>query len=98
MFFIYALISPLFDFGYPKLKKFNIFFRVFLYSVIILAIEFSLGFLLEKIIGKCPWEYTTGLTFLGYIRLDYIFFWMIFGYLIERIYLLLNSVIKFEDN
>jgi len=96
MFFIYALINPLFELGYPKVKNYNIIIRLLIYSSIIFAIEFSMGFILEKLTGKCPWEYSTGLTFFGYIRLDYIFFWMVFGYLIEKIYLLLNRVICFD--
>jgi len=96
MFFIYAMIKPLFDFGYPVLKKYNILLRVFIYSVIILLIEFITGFFLEQITGTCPWKYKEGLTFFGYIRIDYIFYWMIFGYIIEYIYLLLDNVVNFE--
>ncbi len=97
MFFIYALIKPLFDIGYPKVSKLNVLIRIFIYSIIILLIEFISGFLLETLIGICPWKYNRGLTFLGYIRLDYIFFWMLFGYIIEYVYLFLENVITFDS-
>ncbi len=91
MFFIYSLISPMYDIGFPKIKNHNVIIRVALYGIIILTIEFIMGFLLEFFLGKCPWEYTSGIIFFGYIRLDYIFFWMFFGFIIERFYLLLNN-------
>jgi hypothetical protein len=96
MFFIYSLIAPLFNFGYPKVKNLNIFLRIFIYAVIILFVEFIMGFLLNLLIGKCPWEYTTGITICSYIRLDYIFFWMGFGFIIEKLYLLLNNTISIK--
>ncbi len=97
MFFIYALIKPLFDLAYHKISKLNVLIRIFIYSIIILLIEFVSGFILESIIGICPWKYSNGLTFQGYIRLDYIFFWMLFGYIIEYLYLFLENVITFDS-
>ena len=91
MFFIYCLIAPLFDLGYPKIKNLNILIRMLIYGAIILSVEFIMGFILDMIVGKCPWEYTSGITFFGYIRLDYIFFWMIFGFIIEKVYIVLNK-------
>ena len=93
MFFIYSLIPILFDFGYPMVKDFNIFLRVFIYGIIILIVEFITGFLLEFFTGECPWKYTKGINLLGYVRIDYIFFWMFFGFIIEKIYLILNNQI-----
>lgn len=97
MFFIYCLIAPLFDSLYKRIRHLLWVIRSFIYGIIILGIEFLTGLLLDLIIGKCPWEYTVGFSILGYIRLDYIFFWMIFGLVIERIYLFLNVHFKTND-
>jgi len=94
MFFIYALIGPIFNFIYPLVIKFHVIIRIIFYGVAILIIEFLTGFLLEMTIGKCPWEYDSGITFFGYVRLDFIFFWMVFGFIVEKVYVLLNLRIK----
>lgn len=97
MFIIYALTKPLFDLGYPFVSKFNILIRTLSYSLVVFLIEFISGLVLEKLTGSCPWKYVDGLTFLGYIRLDYIFYWMVFGYFIEYIYLFLQKIIRFDE-
>ena len=62
----------------------------------IYIVECSTGFLLEQITGKCPWEYTSGWHLLGYIRLDYFPSWLAFAFIIESLYLYLES--KLLDN
>jgi hypothetical protein len=91
MFPIYALIPVL---GGPIMKKFKalpLIIRLFIYAGIIYIVEFSSGFLLEQLTGKCPWEYTTGWHLMGYIRLDYIPLWMAFAYLVESLYFFLDK-------
>lgn len=44
--------------------------------IIIYANEFAWGWALDKILGKCPWDYGKGRhTIMGYIRFDYAFYW-----------------------
>lgn len=91
MFPIYALIPVL---GGPIMKKcqeYPLIFRLTIYTTVIYIIEFSSGFLLEQITGKCPWEYTNGWQIMGYIRLDYIPAWLAFSFLIESLYLFLDK-------
>lgn len=91
MFFIYGLIPILGDFIYPKVKQWKTIFRLLFYVVLIYLIEFLSGGTLKLILGKCPWEYTTGIHILGIIRLDYFMFWICFIYGVEKIYLYLSQ-------
>lgn len=93
MFFIYSMALPILDLIYPSLKKIYLFIRLLIYSLIIIIIEFFIGLFLELIIGVCPWKYSSGLHVYGYTRIDYMLLWMFFGFLIERLYILLNCVI-----
>ena len=90
MIFIYALIPILLSVLYPRLKSLHIILRLLIYVALIYAVEFTSGFLLEKITGKCPWEYTTGWHVMGYIRLDYFPSWLFFSWLVERLYVYLS--------
>jgi len=93
MFPIYVLIPVAMG---PIIKFLNerpIVLRLLIYVSGIYLVEFSTGFLLELITGKCPWEYTTGWHFMGYIRLDYFLFWLVFAYIIEYLYLYIDKKI-----
>lgn len=70
----------------PWLIDFNLILRMFIYGVIILVVEYILGFILKKITGKCPWEYNSRWSIHGFIRLDYLPLWMLFGLLVEKYY------------
>jgi len=43
--------------------------------------------------GRCPWHYDSRWAVHGYIRLDYAPFWLIFGFIIETVYLWLLSIL-----
>lgn len=94
MFPIYALIpilgGPLFSY----MQKMPTWIRIPLYAIAILTVEFITGFILDKVTGKCPWEYTTGLHVMGYARIDYMPVWMLFSYAIEKLYLFVKNSIK----
>jgi len=91
MAFIYALIPVLMMNIYPKVAHFSLLVRMLIFVAMVYLIEFSAGFLLDKLTGQCPWEYTTGWHVMGYIRLDYALFWVGFGFILERLFLLLES-------
>jgi len=86
MFPIYALIPVLGKLLFEKLSKYPLLVRSLTYTTLIFLVEFSSGFLLEAITGKCPWEYTSGWHIMGYIRLDYTPAWMVFSIVIESLY------------
>lgn len=81
---IYGLASVLFPIGHQFVKGFPRLLRYFLYAVGILVVEFITGFALEQFTRRCPWEYQTGWHIMGYIRLDYLPLWMLFGATIEE--------------
>ena len=86
MFPIYVLIPVLGKILFEKFAKYPLLVRAGIYTALIFVVEFSSGFLLEAITGKCPWEYTTGWHIMGYIRLDFTPAWMVFSIAIESLY------------
>jgi uncharacterized membrane protein len=94
MLLIYALIPVIVSPIIEKISAWNLLFRLLFYTILILIVEFVAGFTLEQLTGKCPWEYTTGWHFMGYIRLDYIPAWMFFSFLIEYLYLFIDKSLK----
>lgn len=87
MFFIYGsavFLEPIHD----KIRRKNIFFRGVAWALLIFVIEFLSGYILEQIIGSCPWDYrnSTTLTLNGYIRYDYFPAWFIVGLIFEKIH------------
>ena len=60
--------------------------RGFIYMIVIFAAEFVYGLLLKLIIKKCPWEYRSKWAIMGVVRIDYLPFWLVFGYILELIY------------
>jgi len=85
MFFIYGLASLFFPFAMDRMKNIPLIFRLLVYSTGIYIAEFTSGFLLEKLTGRCPWLYTEGWQVMGYIRLDYLPAWMGFSFLLEKL-------------
>lgn len=73
----------------------------FIYTLLIYLIEFTSGWVLEKLTGKCPWHYGFGRhTIMGYVRLDYAPFWfalsVFFVFLapwMQRLFSVINTVL-----
>lgn len=87
MFFIYGSIAFIFPYLYNNVSELNLFIRLLIYGIGILIAEFIFGYILEKITGRCPWHYEKGLHIRGLVRIDYLPLWMVFAYLVEKIYL-----------
>lgn len=46
------------------------------YTLEMYAVEFGAGWLLKRLLGRCPWEYSKSkFSIMGLIRLDYFPFW-----------------------
>ena len=89
---IYGLAGVLFD----EVKAIGMPFWVNapIFVVLIYAIEFTSGWILEKLIGRCPWDYGSGrYTIMGYIRFDYAPFWLGLALLFEPISGFLHRVL-----
>lgn len=87
MFFLYMWIPAIYHIIFPRLQFLALLSRLILYAFALIGVEFVAGFALDTIIGVCPWDYTgkTMFSILGYTRLDYFPFWMLFGFMCERI-------------
>lgn len=83
---IYGLIAFLGPYVIEPIQGHNIFLRLFSYALLILLVEYSTGFILRIITGKCPWHYSTGWHVHNLIRLDYIPLWMGFSFIVEYLY------------
>ena len=91
MFFIYALIPLLFKLFNPYFGHYSLFVKSLIAVLFIYIIEFVSGAFLEFVIGACPWKYTEGIHFMGFVRLDYFPFWFVFAILIVSVYEMLNK-------
>ncbi len=97
MFFIYGPASFLVPFAMDKMAKLPLLLRLLIYSFGIYVVEFASGFLLDKLTGACPWEYTTGWHIMGYIRLDYLPAWMGFSFLLEKLVVFFRGLGLIEE-
>jgi len=94
MFPIYGSISFLAPIVLGFLSKYPLFLRLFLAALVIFTVEFISGFILDQLTGSCPWEYKHGYHVLGYIQLEYLPAWMLFAFMIEKIYTFLDKAFE----
>ncbi|MGN0164665.1 MAG: hypothetical protein ACI39R_00640 [Lachnospiraceae bacterium] len=74
-----AFISPI----YKGIKKLHVFFRAFIYGILIISVEYIAGTIL-LLFNSCPWDYTyAAMNYKGIIRLDYFPLWMAAGLFFE---------------
>jgi uncharacterized membrane protein len=60
--------------------------RGLVYVAVIYAVEFSSGWLLRTLLGRCPWDYgRRGLNIKGLVRLDYAPVWYLAAVLFEPV-------------
>lgn len=99
MFFIYGMaivLEPI----HNRIRSLPAVIRGGIYMVLIFATEYLTGFLLYKLIGQCPWDYS-GRRFSvnGFISLDYMPAWFAVGLLFEKLHDALmenNSILNTE--
>lgn len=94
MFPIYGLIAFFAPIVFRFLLKYPLLLRLFLAAIIIFVVEFISGFLLDQLTGSCPWEYKHGYHVMGYIQLEYLPAWMLFVFIIEKIYKFLDKAFE----
>lgn len=79
---IYGFSALLFD-GIHWLVPLHPLLMTFVFTALIYAIEFTSGWVLTKLIGRCPWDYgLSKWTPMGLINFKYLPFWIAlsFGY------------------
>ncbi len=92
---IYGLAYPLFVWLWPMISGWNIVARGILYLVLLFAVEYLSGWLLRKLIGKCPWEEQykgKKWSINNLVRLDYAPGWFVVALLFERLYLFIDKI------
>ncbi|ATW26276.1 putative ABC transporter permease [Candidatus Formimonas warabiya] len=88
MFAIYGLavfLEPL----HERVRQYSWMVRGTVWMVVIFFIEYTTGYILDLVIGACPWNYARDAslaTFRGYIRLDYAPAWFAAGLAFEKIH------------
>ena len=88
----YLWMLPIYGFGglhfellYGAVLDWHWFFRGLLYGVCIFLIEYLAGWVIEKLSGAVPWDYSTRRWHIhGKIRLDYLPIWFLFGLFLEQ--------------
>jgi uncharacterized membrane protein len=91
MFPIYGLVAFLAPILLKAIAKYPLLLRLFISALVIFTVEFITGFILDKVTGRCPWEYQHGYHVMGYIQLEYLPAWMGFSFMIEKIYNFLDE-------
>ena len=81
---IYAgliLIEPIFYW----IHLWPLFVRGLFYLVLFWIGEYASGFVIKKITGQCPWDYSySRFSFHGYIRWDFAPIWFTFALIVEK--------------
>lgn len=87
MFPIYGLLAPLGEPVHDALRSHFWLLRGLIYVLGIWAVEFATGWLLRKLIGRCPWDYSNfRWNVQGLITLEYAPVWFVLGLGFERLH------------
>src|SRR5262245_41968976 len=79
MFPIYALLAVAFEPAHDAVRGWPWPLRGLLWMVGLFVVEYGAGWLLRRLTGRCPWDYTYARTSVhGLIRLDYAPAWFLF--------------------
>lgn len=86
MFPIYGFGGLLFEFAYRFIASWPLLLRGTVYIVGCFAVEYATGWLIQRLTGKVPWDYSQARWNVhSLIRLDYAPAWFVFGLLLERV-------------
>ncbi len=88
MFFIYGLIAPLYEPLHDAIRVWPLPARALLYGAGFLLVEYLSGWVLRRLTGACPWDYTKRARWHlhGLIRWDYAPLWMLLGLALEPVH------------
>lgn len=88
MFPIYGLLAPLYEPLHNAVRAWPWLARGGLYMLGFFAIEYAAGWLLRRLIGTCPWDYSRHSRWhvQGLIRLDYALVWFLAGLVLEPVH------------
>ena len=90
---IYGMTPLFLSVLYPRMEGILLPFRIVVYTVLLLLMEYTTGWILRKATGDCPWEpgYRGKRWAIdGLVRLDYAPAWALACLIFERLYLALR--------
>jgi uncharacterized membrane protein len=87
MFPVYGLLAPLYEPLHDFLRPWHWFMRGIIYVLGIWLVEYASGWLLRRLTGKCPWDYSRLRGNLhGLIAWEYAPVWFLFGLGLEPVH------------
>lgn len=88
------LLEPVHD----LIRKWPVVLRGGVYTIMIFGIEYTTGWIIRELIGKCPWDYGIGpYSIDGLITLRFIPVWFVGGLLFEKLNDLLATRIILKE-
>jgi uncharacterized membrane protein len=87
MFPIYGLLVFLYEPVHDLIRDYPIIVRAIIWSIGFTTVELITGWLIERISGRCPWDYSDkrfGIN--AYIRWDFFPVWAIIGLALEAVH------------
>jgi uncharacterized membrane protein len=90
MFPIYGLLAPLYEPTHDLIRDVPLIGRVFIWALGFTLVELVSGWLIARLTGRCPWDYSEKRFAINpYIRWDFFPVWAIIGLALEPVHDLL---------
>jgi len=87
MFPIYGLIAPLYEPVHNLIREAPLLARAAIWALGFTSVELLSGWLLARLIGRCPWDYSDRRWAINaYIRWDYLPVWALVGLALEPVH------------
>lgn len=87
MFFIYGSIAFLYEPVHDLIRDLPLLVRAIIWSLGFTTVELITGWLIARLIGRCPWDYSEKRFAINpYIRWDYFPVWAVVGLALEPIH------------
>lgn len=87
MFPIYGLIAPLYEPVHNLIREAPILARAVVWAVGFTLVELIAGWIIARLIGRCPWDYSDRRWAINaYIRWDYFPVWALVGLALEPVH------------
>jgi uncharacterized membrane protein len=92
MFPIYGLVSPLYEPLHDAVRDLPVPARATAYALGLMAVEYSSGAALRRVLGQAPWDYSDARRHVdGLVRPDYFPLWAAFGLALEPVHDILTG-------
>jgi uncharacterized membrane protein len=87
MFPIYGLLVVFYEPVHDLIRDYPIIVRAIVWSLGFTTVELITGWLIERITGRCPWDYSDKrFAINAYIRWDFFVVWAIIGLALEPVH------------